>query len=203
VTPSNDDDHRAHVDAIANPIARAIAAEIMLFRYAFVGPFVRRPLRDNELGYTEKSSIGGVVFGLGFVAVVEGLVVHLALHAWSARAAWIVTALNVYAIVWLAAAFQAARLRPVAITPERLLVRASFLWTIDIPRAAIVEAKRVDETPRDKDIVRAAFGVAPNVLVTTRDPVTACGPMGMKKQTTRVALYVDDPGRLDTTLNTQ
>ena len=121
---------------------------------------------------------------------------HVALHAWSARAAWASSALAVYALVWLAAAYQAARLRPVALSADRLLARTSLLWTAEIPRSAIASVIRIQEMPREKGILRAALGTAPELLLTLREPVTARGPLGIRRTVTGIALHVDDPGKL-------
>ena len=112
------------VGSLTDPVLRIAGAEFLVLYYALVGPFVRRPARANEFGYTEESGLGGLLFALGFVTTMEGLGMHLLLHAWSARAAWVLTALSAYTLLWLLAAFHAARLRPVVLSGDHLLVRS-------------------------------------------------------------------------------
>jgi hypothetical protein len=164
--------------------------------YALVAPWVRRPVRDGELTYTRESGLRGLLFAAGLVVVFEGVGVHFLLVGWSPRVAWVHAALDAYAILWLVAVGQAARLRPVLVTADELLVRASLLWTVEIPRATIASIESIVEAPRDKRVLRAALGTSPVLLVTLSAPVVARGPFGIRRSVDRVALYVDDPAAL-------
>jgi hypothetical protein len=108
----------------------------------------------------------------------------------------VLTALSVYTLLWLAAAFQAARLRPVVVSEDQLLVRSSLLWTVEVPRDAIECVRAVDDAPRDKRVLRAALGTSPVLLVTLKRPVRALGPFGTHRTVDAIALYVDEPARL-------
>jgi len=190
------DDLLLRIDALTDPVLRVLAVELSVLYYAFAGPRLRRPLRPDEFSYTETSGAGGLLFALGLVVGMEGLAVNVALHAWSPRAAWLHAALDVYALIWFAAAYQAARLRPVAVSADRLLVRVSLLWTVEVPRALIADVTRIQEMPRDRGVLRAAFGTAPELLVTLREAVLARGPVGLTRRVTAIALHVDEPERL-------
>jgi hypothetical protein len=187
------DDLLLRIAALTDPVLRVLGLELAVMYYAFAGPRVRRPLREGEFGYVEKSGAGGLLFALGLVVTMEGVSLHFLLHAWSATAAWIHAAVDVYAMIWLAAAYQAARLRPVAVSADRLLVRTSLLWTLEVPRDAIAGVTRIQEMPRAKGVLRAAFGAAPELLVTLSRPVVARGPLGLRRTVTAIALYVDEP----------
>jgi hypothetical protein len=157
---------------------------------------VRRPLRAGEFAYTEQSGLGGLLLGLGLLLSVEGLAAHFLVYAFCPRAAWVLAASNVYALVWLAAAYQAARLRPVSLTDERLVVRTSLLWTVDVPRELLAAVSLTDPGRRGRGVLRAAVGIAPAVWITLARPVTARGPFGVRRRVTTLALYVDEPMRL-------
>jgi hypothetical protein len=190
------DDLLLRVGALSDPVLRVAGAEFLVVYYALVGPFVRRLSRPNEFGYTEESGLGGVLFAFGFVTLMETIAAHVLLSMWSARAAWVLTALSVYTLLWLAAAFQAARLRPVVVSEDQLLVRSSLLWTVEVPRDAIECVRAVDDAPRDKRVLRAALGTSPVLLVTLKRPVRARGPFGTHRTVDAIALYVDEPARL-------
>ena len=87
--------------------------------------------------------LAGLLFALGLIATMEAIAVHLVLQASRPRIAWLATAVHAYGIVWLVAAYQAARLRPVVLGGGRLLLRTSLLWTVDIPLALLAKV----ETP--------------------------------------------------------
>ena len=57
------DDLLLRVGALSDPALRLLKAELVALHYAFVGPWVRRPLRDEELSYHEKSGLGGLLLG--------------------------------------------------------------------------------------------------------------------------------------------
>ena len=196
------DDLLLQVGSLTDPVLRIAGAEFLVLYYALVGPFVRRPARPNEFGYTEESGLGGLLLALGLVITIEGLGMHMLLHTWSARAAWVLTALSVYPLLWLLAAFHAARLRPVVLSGEHLLVRSSLLWTAEVPREAIASVSAIGEMAREKGTLRAALGTAPVLLVTLHRAVVARGPLGIHRSVQRIALYVDDPAKLRAALET-
>jgi hypothetical protein len=202
---ADQEDLLLRIGALTDPMLRLLGAELATVYYAFVGPFVRRPARADEFRYTEESGAGATLFALGLMLTMEGLAVHVVLHAFHPRAAWVLAAANAYALVWLAAAAQAARLRPVALTDDRLLVRTSLLWTVDVPRVTIVALEPISGAPSGEEargVLRAAFGVAPNLLLTLAEPVLAKGPVGIARSVRRIALYVDEPARLRSALAT-
>jgi hypothetical protein len=182
-------------------VLRLLGVELAVIYYAFSRPRRRAPVA-GELSYTEKSGVGGLLLGLGLLVAMEGLSVHLLLRGWSTRAAWVHAGLNVYALVWLVAAFRAARLRPLVLSPARLLVRTSLFWTVAIPREHIASVAFIEEMPRGKGVLRAAFGAAPNLLLTLSEQVQARGPLGIERSVARVALYVDEPEQLEAALST-
>jgi hypothetical protein len=198
---ADSDDLLLRMSALTDPVLRAVGLELAVFYYAVVGPGVRRPLRAGEFSYVAKSGVGGLLFAFGLLIAVEGTAVHFILHIASALVVWTHAAADVYALVWLVAAFQAARLRPVVVARDRLLVRTSLLWTADVPRTAIASVSRIREKPRAaKHILNAAFGAPAELLVRLREPVVARGLLGMTKTVTSLAMYVDEPEALHAAL---
>ena len=143
---SQSDDLLLRVGALTDPVLRVAGAELAVLYYAFVGPRIRRPLRADahvrEFSYTD-GGLAGLLFALGLVASMEGLVVHLVLAASSPRLAWLVTASHVYAIVWLVAAYPGRSPAALVLGDGRLLLRTSLLWTMDIPLDSLAKV----ETP--------------------------------------------------------
>ena len=197
---AEDDDLLLRLNAIPERWLRILGLELIVFYYAFVGPRLRRSLMPNEFSYTEKSGLGGLLFALGFVTVVEGLVVHFLLRQWRPVAGWIFTGLHVYTLFWLAAAYQAARLRPLVVTDSTLLLRISLLWTAEIPLSQLASVEAIKAMPDDKIVLRAAFGDDPKLLLTLSEPVELQGLLGIRKQVTKIALYVDEPEKLQAAL---
>jgi hypothetical protein len=190
------DDLLMRIAALTDPVLRIAGAEAAVLYYAFVGPRVKRPLRRDalvrEFSYTDGGLVG-LLLALGLLAVMEGIVAHVMLLASSPRAAWLSTAVHAYAIVWLVAAYQAARLRPVVLAGGRLLLRTSLLWTADIPLASLAKVETPVDVPRGSDVLNTAPWTQAQVLLTLNQAVSAQGPFGLTKKVTRLALYVDDP----------
>ncbi len=187
------DDLLLRLEVIPERWLRILGLELVVFYYAFVGPRLRRSLAPNAFSYTEKSGVGGLLFALGFITVVEGLVVHVLLRQWHPMADWIFTGLHAYTLLWLAAAYQAARLRPVVVTDRALLLRLSLIWTAEIPRSQLTSVVTIKSMPEDKAVLRAAFGDDPKLLLRFSEPVELQGLFGRRKQVTQIALYVDEP----------
>ncbi|WP_395138644.1 hypothetical protein [Armatimonas sp.] len=194
------DDPLLRLEAMPERWVRLLGLELIVLYFAFVGPRVRRTRAENEFGYTEKSGVGGLLFALGFVTVVEGLLVHVLLRQWHPVAGWIFTGLHVYTLLWLAAAYQAARLRPVVVFTDTLLFRFSLLWTAEIPRSKIAAVEPIKTMPEDKTILRAVFGDEPQLLLTLTEPVAVRGLFGICKRVLQIALSVDEPEKLQAAL---
>jgi hypothetical protein len=173
-----------------------------LLYYAFVGPWIRRPLARGEFSYVD-GGLGGLLFAFGLVTTMEGAALHLILHARHPLAAWALLAFNVYTLVWLVAMHQAARLKPVLLSGDRLLVQTGLLWTVDVPVPLLSSVESIQETPRCPGVLRAALGTQPVLLLTLKEPVAARGPFGVRRPVTCVALYVDDAGGLARALSSR
>ena len=206
------------VATLSDPLLRVLGSELLVFYYAFTSlPFGRQkrvaraelqPPQESKALRTESSStvftyskdsgLGGLLLAIGLVLTVEGSMVHLLLHATWPLSAWVLSALNVYALVWLVATFQASRLRPIVLEQDSLLVRTGLRWTLDIPRAAILAVVPLHDAqpqPRGGHTLALALGAKPNLLITFAASITAQSSFG-KKDVQAIALYVDEPERL-------
>lgn len=197
------DDLLLRMATLTDPMLRVAGSELAVLRYAFVGP--RPPVcvgdsTSTEFGYVETSGLGGLLIGAAVLVLTEGFAAHVVLQTWSPRVAWLLTATSAYALVWFVALFRAARQRPIVLSNERLLVRTSLLWTVIIPRASIASVRAIDDFPRSAGTLRATLGPPPVLLVTLTDPVEALGPVGIRRSVTRVALHLDEPGKLQAAL---
>ena len=190
------DDPILRLEAMPERWVRLLGLELIVLYFAFVGPRVRRATAINEYSYTEKSGLGGLLFALGFVTVVEGLLVHVLLRQWHPVAGWLFTGLHAYTLLWLTAAYQAARLRPVVVFSDTLLFRFSLVWTAEIPRSKIAVVEPIKTMPEDKTILRAAFGDEPRLLLTFTEPLAVQGLFGIRKRVLQIALSVDEPEKL-------
>ena len=134
--------HRAGVrGAFGNGYAaRAVAFEIAIIYYAFSGWRKRAPA-----GFTvhQRSGWSTVIGVFIFLIAVESIGAHLVVQMWSVKAAWIVTTLDLYGILWLLGDFQALRLRPTRIENDTLVLNYGLRWRAEIPLSAIAAIEPV------------------------------------------------------------
>jgi hypothetical protein len=151
------------------------------------------PADQHSFSYHRNSGYGALILTLMVIATVEVVGMHLLVSLWSGTAAWLLSALGAYAVLWMAGDYQAVRLRPVVATGDALLVRVGLRWSASIPYTLI---ERVQ--PRDKEVLskrtpgylHAALLTDPQMVLVLR------GPYGIEKEVRRVGLAVDEADRL-------
>jgi hypothetical protein len=148
-----------------------------------------------SFSYHRESGYGAVVAALVMVCGIEAVVVHLLVALWSATAAWLLTALGVYTVVWLLGDYQAARLRALVVGEDALYVRLGLRWSLRVPYDQIVRVVppgREELGRRTPGYLHAVLLVAPQVVLELGGPMRARGPYGVGKEVTRVGIAVDD-----------
>jgi hypothetical protein len=172
--------------------ADVLTTEVSIFHYA---TRLRAPaLPDGAFTIHREANYRTLLIGLSIAVVAETVGVHFLVARWSHLAAWILTGLSVYAIVWLLGDFQAMRVRPMRVTKSHLLLRIGVRWEADIPLTNIanVEKTRTIENKRDRATLVAQLCGMTNVRLDFVEPAELTGPYGMRKRVTRAHLQVDD-----------
>jgi len=133
------------------------------------------------------------------VVVVEVAPVHLLVALWSPAAAWVLTGLSLYTVLWLLGDYRAVVLRPSLLraTPhgEVLEVRLGVRWNLRLPLAAVRAVRRVGARPpaaSTPGYLRAVAIGQPRFLLELAEPVTARGPYGWRREVSLLGLTVDD-----------
>jgi hypothetical protein len=181
-------------------LGEIVADEIAVFYYAFCSWRARPDARSNwqAFGYSEASGWGMFSTLLAIAVVVEGVPVHLLLQQWSGTAAWIMTALDFYALMWLIAIGRAARLRLILVSGETVLLRMGLMWEIEIPRELIVSCRRSGWPAKGRKQAGYLSTVVmnePQWVIELSEPVIAKGLYGRLRMVTRIGIAVNEPGR--------
>jgi hypothetical protein len=172
--------------------AEAIASEMAIFYYAlFAWRRPRAPLAARVFTYHRTSGYGAIVFALLIITIGEGLPVHLLVTRWSAKAAWVLTVLTAYSVLWILADYRATRLRPVLLDEETLCVRTGLRWTIRIPRSHIVAIHK-KAPQKSEPRVRTALPITTPLWIELAEPVTAHGPYGITRRARWISVSVDE-----------
>jgi hypothetical protein len=177
-----------------------LAYEMAVFYYLLFG--WRRAPKDQPLSFTyhRSSAYLAIVAVVMLVVVAELGGMHLLISLWNPTVAWIVSAISVYAMLWLIGDSHAIRLRPIRLSETMLHIRVGLRSTIDIPLASIDGIG----APADLTLSRRTPGYlksvllgAPNLRIELSTPVDALGPYGLTLQAKTIDLRVDDPKGLE------
>jgi hypothetical protein len=168
-----------------------------MFYYAFLSWRARPdiPPQSRALTYAEASGAAQLLPLLAFVLTLETTGVHLVIQRWSHTIAWILTALDVYALVWLLALWRSMQLRPILLTGDTLVIRLGYLFEAEIPRARIA-SWRSPAGPLDSfknGLFRNVRLNDPQFLIELSEPITLQGPFGTTRQISNLAVAVDCP----------
>ena len=175
--------------------AEVIASEAALFYYAIFG-WTKKPADENGRAFTihERCGWPSIVVSIIVMIVAESIAMHLLLRRWSPAAAWVWTALDLWAIAWLIGDYHALRLRRSTIDHDFLHIRSGLRWSATVPLTAIesiTEIRGENEWKR-KDVLKLAMIDDPRWLITFREPVVCSGLAGIRKTIRAIALLPDD-----------
>jgi hypothetical protein len=188
-------------------LASALAYECAVLYYGLLG-WWRQPARaaGHSFSYHRNSGYGALILTLMVVSAAEVVGLHLAVRLWSGTAAWLLSALGVYAVLWMAGDYQAVRLRPVVAADDALRVRVGLRWSASIPYSQIEQVRprgKESLSKRTPGYLHAALLTDPQMVLVLRGPVRARGPYGIEKEVWRVGLAVDEADRLRAVLAVQ
>ena len=173
-------------------LAAILAGEVTVLVYAVGGWFRPTPPPDASRFSMHRERRWGTIVGvLAFLVAVETAGLHVALSFWSVPAAWISTALSIYAVMWIVGDFHALRLHPLVLGADAVELEVGVRWRLRVPYADVVAAEPLDARPARASDLLVAGVMAPNVLLSLGREVVAAGPFALRRRARRIALTVD------------
>ncbi|GAB4317652.1 MAG: hypothetical protein Kow0074_06390 [Candidatus Zixiibacteriota bacterium] len=173
--------------------ADIVTTEIALLYYA-LGRRREQPISGHIFTVYREVTYGPVLFGLMVVLFFETIGVHLLVGQWSTTAAWILTGLSVYAMIWLIGDYRAMVARPIHLTDDHLKLRVGLRWEADIPRDCIASIEMVGSlNPDTRGALKVSLLGQPNVRLRLKKPVDVVGMYGILKTTQEIWFTVDNP----------
>ncbi len=181
-------------------IARLIATEfaVLYFAVASWGGRGRQPSAPRGALAFGIVHSWPVIAALGFVLALETAGMHLLIARWSGVAAWVLTALNAYALLWVVGECRATALRPTLIEPDALRIRVGLRCQATIPFRLV---ERVDGAPwrsaatRPDGWLNFAGPGGPNVILSFREPIRVRRVYGLETSVRGLGLRLDDADR--------
>jgi hypothetical protein len=137
-------------------------------------------------GYT------GTLAVMGAAIVIETAGIHLLVQRWSDVAAWLLTTLSVYSLIWLLGDYHGVRLNPHVVDDRTLHARAGLRWRAEIPLEAVRRVLRYRHTDAEADVLSLALFGDPDVVVDLDRSVTVRGLFGTRRAASALGLSVDD-----------
>lgn len=173
-------------------VAAFALAEVEVLTYALFS-WRKQPA---EQGFTvhERNGWGTIVACILAMIGFESIGMHLLVQMWSVKAAWIVTALDVYGALWLIGDYHALRLRPTYAKDGILHLRYGLRWNAEIPLDQIeaIDDIRNESEWKRQGVLKMAMLDEPKYLVRLRQPITANGLAGIRRTIHAVAILPDD-----------
>lgn len=183
-------------------LAEALAFEIAVLYYGLLAWRTPVPDTDGErfTGY-RRNGYTHLVMGLLMAMACEAFVVHLLVQKyWNGRAAWTLTAIGVYGMVWFFGDWQAARRRHVELTPRTLELRVGLRWDLSVPYTQVKSLRRLKGIPTKGSGLNVSILGAPSFELELTEPVEAAGVYGRRRRTAKVRFQVDEPDALESRL---
>jgi hypothetical protein len=154
--------------------------------------------KKTEQGFTFHKDGGylGVFFMLVHAMLIEIIAVHLMVAQYSHLAAWIITALDVYALLFIISDYQAIRLSPVIMDKKGIHFQKGIREYGCVPWDKIDGLYKNDELAGKESVELAFHGLekepAPYVIQ-LKETVEVRKVFGLKKQIRTVFVKMDDP----------
>lgn len=180
------------------PLAAAIvSSELAVFYYGLLSwgrrPHVASGLRPFSVH--QRSGATAVLYLMAAMGVLETAVVHIVAQHWSVRAAWTLTAFDLYGVLWIVAAARALVLRPIVVGADTIVFRVSLWWTVAVDRTNVAEVRPFTGTRVKRgstDPLSLAWFSTPSALVRFHEPVSVTGLWGRNKTAAAIAVPIDD-----------
>ncbi len=178
-------------------LAAILATEISMLYLVFAGWFTKfRTSRQNVSAYSyhQESYFSFIFWPLVALVIVEAGLLHLIVGIWTQIGAWILTAINVYALLWMVGHFHAVRLQPLIVDDEYIHIRTGLIWRGRIPLAKIADLRK--PTLVDSKVpgyVSAALMGEPDMVVVLKEAEELESLFARKKETSIIGISLDDP----------
>lgn len=180
-------------------LAEVFVSELAMLYYAFFSwrakPHVL-PAQTLSFSYHKKSGWASLLVALLMIVAAESFVTHYFIQKWSSVAAWVLSALSVYCVVWLVGDYRAICLRPICFDEEALYLRQGLRWSAQIPLCSIecIEVAGLNDVRQSApDYFRAVVLGEPDFLIVLKEAVVAHGIFGLKKSFRQAGVAVDEP----------
>ncbi len=181
----------AYSGSPALPLFRLALTETLLIYYGVFGSFRRTPATNPDVFSYHHLQDAGTSLALVCIIVLETVPLHFLVQQWSAVAAWLLTGLSLYTLLWLLGDYQALRLKPIRFTATHLRLYAGLRWQANIALEDVAATAPADAASH------TCFNSSskPQLYLHLKRPVPVFGLFGRRTDVTCIGVQVDDPER--------
>jgi hypothetical protein len=184
-----------------HPIVQIVAAESLMFYYAFSSWKKSSPIGEGYFTLHKNSSLVAFQIMMIHAIIIETIGIHWWLHDQSMLLSILLLILNVYSVIFFLGDIQAVRLNPLKMTDNDLylslgLVKRMVLSLDDIESITMDQKlleKKIDKKTTIEFIAKDFETVHPQMILELKNPCSVTLFLGIEKTYTRVALRVDNP----------
>lgn len=149
--------------------------------------------------YHQKAGYFGVFMMFVHAMLIEIIAVHMLVAQWSIAGAWAVTILDIYALFFIIADYQAIRLSPIVCRNNQLLIQIGLRRGMELKISNIksIQPTKTNKATRKKEkpcfyiTLPEFYEEEPAFEIELHEPVTAYTPLG-KKEITKIYANIDD-----------
>ncbi|WP_335872651.1 hypothetical protein [Bacillus sp. 2205SS5-2] len=180
-------------------ILNAVLTELSVIYYStFIWFKKPKNIPYGSFTYHKESQIKTVVMLFLILIIVESVFFHFLFQMWSVVAAWIVTILNIYALLYIIGLYNSVKFLPHLIKQDSLIIRLGFQSSIVVDLAdieSIKPSKEYDifEKTTEKTYYSLLKIDSPQYEIALKEPVVMKGSYGKKTLVNSVVFRADHP----------
>jgi hypothetical protein len=177
-------------------LASFIAFEVTTMYYAI---FCWRKKDAEGFTFHRRAGWSSIVICILVLIAAESIGMHFLLGIWSVKAAWIMTALDVWGALWIIGDYHALRLRTTTVDSAALHLRIGLRWSATIAREQIASIDNVQSERewKRRGVLKAAILEEPRYLVRLTEPIVVEGLAGITKRIDAIAMLPDDDALIE------
>ncbi|UVI32974.1 hypothetical protein [Paenibacillus spongiae] len=180
-------------------LLEAVLTELGVLYYSIVVWF-RKPREETQgvFTYHKTSQIKTVIIVFSILIAGEGMLLHFLIQRWNDAAAWILTVLNFYALLYMIGLYNSVRFTPHVIKEGKIMIHQGFQSRIEVDIEHIKSIHKAKESEFGvkipDDTYYALFKIdSPQIELMLKEPARMRAAYGRNKYVTSIIFRADEP----------
>ncbi|QBB70531.1 hypothetical protein ELE36_09235 [Pseudolysobacter antarcticus] len=157
-----------------------------------------------HFSYHRRDGMQSLLFGFIIVILLQIPFEHLLLSLWHPAAAWCISALSLYSVLWMIAHYRAVTRRPISLEDDRLIIRNGVFGDVAVPLNALARIAplraSIDMHANRRVPGQRRIGSNGNLLIEFRQPLALASIIGSRNYNS-LRFGADTPQRLVDAVN--